>query len=399
MAISSTKTLLSLDRYCTIMGINPVHFNGGGSVSLISGKTLFPIENASNLVWPQFNWQNHDQVSRDELAVAISNAENEIKSYVGFSVSPDWEENVRYDMNHSFRPGYASYSSAVNLTTRKFISGGRKLSTKLGAYSVTLTDVDTDGWKEIATVTFPVGTDTDLFKYKIKFVGRDEEIRPAKTKQIIGANVVVTFNRWMLVSPLLWEAFETDDTAGKSIDMSVDANFVTTVDVYYETNDATKSHCDFNLFENGVTSIQGGYSLLSSGDNIISVSPGSYNSITGLWEYSCMDMSDAICMNLWYYAGARTQNLNKFFDYMPDQIATAISYLATARLERPFNSNTNTTSLSEELRTDVSEPLVGKFRLISMKLLESPFGTKRGEILAYNYLKNFSKKIMGSAVI
>ena len=128
MAISSTKTLLSLDRYCTIMGINPVHFNGGGSVSLASGKTLFPIENASNLVWPQFNWQNHDQVSRDELAVAILNAESEIKSYIGFSVAPDWEENVRYDMNNSFRPGYGSYSRNITLATRKYISGGRKLA-------------------------------------------------------------------------------------------------------------------------------------------------------------------------------------------------------------------------------------------------------------------------------
>ena len=42
MPVVKTRTLLSIDRYAEIMGVNPVFFNQGAQVNLPNGATLFP---------------------------------------------------------------------------------------------------------------------------------------------------------------------------------------------------------------------------------------------------------------------------------------------------------------------------------------------------------------------
>jgi hypothetical protein len=93
MAIARTRTMLSLDRFANVMGISPVQFNGCGSVQLSSGNQIFPIKNGMESIWPQFDYQATDRVSREQLAVLIRNAEHEISSFLGFYPTPVWVED------------------------------------------------------------------------------------------------------------------------------------------------------------------------------------------------------------------------------------------------------------------------------------------------------------------
>ena len=84
---------------------------------------------------------------------------------------------------------------------------------------------------------------------------------------------------------------------------------------------------------------------------------------------------------------------------MDEYMADAVFHLATARLHRDICGCTNAQALAEELRTDMA--LVspqGNFLAVADKIQESPFGTRRGEWLAYQQVlraeKHFEVSIM-----
>lgn len=410
MARASTRTLMPLDTYARLMGINPVHFNGGGPIQLAT-SVLFPMENASNNIWPQYAYQNHDQVCREELGSEIARAEDEIRKWLKYSPAPDWFEDQVYDLTLHYLPeagqnyiDSAGYDVGIPLRYGKFIETGRKKSTLLGSVAVAYSDPDTDGFKELATVTIPATTNVDLYTYKVYFSGTlgDDtwEIRPALTKLKVGANIVMTFRSWLFVDPDLWEQFPTDESNGKSIDMTVTANFVANVDVYQVENDPTQPGCVFfSPAAGGGYATQNGYLYQKEGTpNVVVPVAADYNAVTGLWEVADYP-TDAQYIRLWYYAGARMTNLNKSYDYLSDSMALAISQLTTARLERPFYANTNATSLAEDLRQDLAMPPQGRFRMMPADLLTNPFGSKEGEWRAWRYVRNFAERVMGCAVI
>lgn len=409
MARASTPTLLPLDTYCRLMGISPVNFNGGGPIPLAT-RLLFPIENASNCIWPQYSWQNHDQVCREELGQEISLAENGVKEFLKFSPSPDWIVGEMYNLPLHYAPEVgrnyidtAGLDASINLRMGKFIASGQRKSTFLNTYGVVYSDVDGDGWSETATVTIPLTANTDYYSYKVYFSGYSGndtwEIRPAKSKAIVGNNMVIKFHTWMMVDPDLWEAFATDENIGKSIDMSDMNSFVVSVDAYQVVNDETQPGCQFvTPLVGGGQDVQNGYLYLKDSHNIVVPVAADYNAATGLWETASYP-ADARYVRVWYYAGARMQNLNRSYDYISDSMALAISQITTARLERPFYANTNATTLAENLRYDMSSPEVGRYRAMPADLLTNPFGTKEGEWRAWRYVRNFAERVMGSAVV
>ena len=72
MARSSYDTLLSLDRYAKVMGINPAHFNGGANAA------IFPVKsNRCQDIIPQYGWQYSDHTGREDIGEAIAVADGE----------------------------------------------------------------------------------------------------------------------------------------------------------------------------------------------------------------------------------------------------------------------------------------------------------------------------------
>ncbi|MHC4709558.1 MAG: hypothetical protein ACYTA3_03815, partial [Planctomycetota bacterium] len=84
MARASTYTLLSLDRWAAIMGINGAHFNGAAA------SAVMPYTDCCTDIWFQYDWQFHSRVGREELARAIAASERDIAEVLGYWPAPTW---------------------------------------------------------------------------------------------------------------------------------------------------------------------------------------------------------------------------------------------------------------------------------------------------------------------
>lgn len=154
MARSEIKTWLSLDEWAKIIGINPLHFNGLSS-------TLFN-NNVCGDVWFQYAWQHSDRVGREDVALAINEAEQEISREVGYNLMPDWTIEERLPYTRPIVPGSYNLTGtnprgmmkSVELRKGHVISGGVRAKTaiELGS-AVVRSDPNGDGYSELCTVT------------------------------------------------------------------------------------------------------------------------------------------------------------------------------------------------------------------------------------------------------
>src|SRR4030042_76740 len=82
MPRAETPTLLGLERYAKIMGLDPLHFAGGFSPRRPAGSC--------NSIWMQYDWQDGNKVSRDQLSRLIAQAEEDIADHLGYWPAPVW---------------------------------------------------------------------------------------------------------------------------------------------------------------------------------------------------------------------------------------------------------------------------------------------------------------------
>ncbi len=88
-------TILSVNQYAKVMGINPAHFWQTAAGSMIPPK--MPVDQCGS-VYHQYAWQDSDKVSRLDIAIEIANAEADIANALGFWPGPVWipEEEHTY---------------------------------------------------------------------------------------------------------------------------------------------------------------------------------------------------------------------------------------------------------------------------------------------------------------
>jgi len=129
---------------------------------------------------------------------------------------------------------------------------------------------------------------------------------------------------------------------------------------------------------------------------------GQYDSTEEEWT----SQAPAVCrepdqIKLWYWAGDISQDYLKGLDCDPlaHWWAETIAWLATARLERPFCSCANVTSLAHKLRTDLALLSERQSFSITPELLSNPLGTKYGEIQAWQRISKMAPKRVRVAVL
>lgn len=422
MARASFRTMLSLDRYAKIMGVNPAHFSGGGHIELPDGRVLFYLDNAQNDIWPQYNWQNQDQCSREELAMQIKNAEYEVVRHLRYFPTPTWIECERHDMPSFYRPDFGHnnarwdtgyFDPQIDPEYAYFIAGGRRHIDKKDTVAVSYSDPDGDGWSELATFTLNACGCTDYEHIKPYFKDRNAapeyEIREPKTKTVAGGIITWTFNTWQMVDPEATEVLPTNDTDGKFIDFADMSNFVTQVDVYREHNDDSQCQAHFYCSDNGCQTCGGqdvehdGFIYQVYADGSIVPLMGTYDAATECWvaQYDCQQCVYPYAVELWYYSGMRKRPNKPQYsdDYLPDEIALAIAYLATSRLERVFYANNNATALAASLREELTVATDGNFRTVPNDVLTNPFGVRRGEWMAWKFVNQFMERRFKGAAI
>lgn len=419
-------TLLSLPRYARIMGIDPLHFSGAHAVGPLGQR------NACSDIWYKYSWQNSDQVSLEHLAYTIQSAEQEIASYLGWWPAPVWvsEDTIRYPRVYA-RDMFGNTidvrgtRKAVKASYGKVIELGQRMVTLVGAADTTTgnlaySDEDADGFYETATITVAT-TYSDKRKLKVFMPGfsgaKEWEIRSPRRVTLSGGNVQFVFDSWLFINPELYEQIQPFEGIDP-IDISTVANFVTSVEVYYESVDPTLYSTQVVWNEFDLCEICGGTGCAACAESnqtgcgriadynigLIAPYPATYDAVDEEWDFTTWTYSyDPVRVKMWYYAGAVSNEYNAGVSVEPlsDFFAQIIAWLATARLERPLCACNNLITLSEELRTDLtlSSRDTGS-RFVTRDVLSSPFGTRKGEVMAWRRLNHFvKKKVFGAAVL
>ena len=243
--VPPVRTILPLSRYAQLIGINPIQFMSGVA------PTYFPTTGCSDR-WRQYDWQEGEKVSRDAIAREIQRAERDIANQLGYWPGQVWVENdkLSYTKYHrreltalrGFTP--QGLYKGIALHWGKFIQGGtRGVPTYQGtATGITLdfSDEDLDLFDETVTITVPTAV-TDPYELGVFYAGSegDEryEIRPVRSKTIVGVNVVIVMDAWLLFKPELLAALPGANSSSLDIPAEDPASYVTSVDVYRVYND------------------------------------------------------------------------------------------------------------------------------------------------------------------
>ncbi len=415
MALPLANTLLGIHSYAKILGINPAHFAGG------AGSAVFPVmNNACEDVWARYSWQASDRVSHEELALEIHNAERDIAAVLGYFPAPTWiEEEVQPYPRHHRRDTYNIGMSNVRgqlkslkLRWGKFIQGGIRSATQdeftTPTPIVNYLDVNGDGFIDTARLT-SVTTVTNVFDIKVYFAGlngaRAWEVRPIRSKSITLGVVTIELDPWLLIDP---DRLAALPTTGGFTAVNLDStppvapdDYVATVDLYYERNDSTEpgailyweqepilscSVCSgLGCAACSFSSQDGCIHVRDTDRGFVAVTPGVYDDDVGAWQRAdptvCRDPDQ---IKLYYYGGEQSDEWLSGWSYDPlsHHMAQAIAWMATARLERPFCACSNVTTLGLHLKEDLSLT-TDQGRFVSDTILTNPFGTRRGEVKAW----------------
>lgn len=246
MARSETYTLLPLDQWAEMLGINPWIFNQFDPLPIFGRGT--PCQD----VWYQYSWQGKF-LSRDEIARAVQNAEESIIDMVRFYPAP-------------------KYTAGETIVTPPPRDRGPKSPFKLDGTWKTLTTsklmvsgVGKQTWSELATVNvvrdannlqtaFTVTFDNSANNYNpdelhVCFTAADRdnaeidltwEIRPLKA-QVSGTDVIFSGPQYLLAKP---SAVNT--LAAAKLDPTDANSYITQVTVYRIYLDTTHTASDPN---------------------------------------------------------------------------------------------------------------------------------------------------------
>ena len=425
--------LLSLEEFRREMGFHPWHFWG------LANATV-PVNSACDDTVKQYSWQNSDAVGRDDIIKAIGEAEQKLHDYLGYWPSPKFgSKQLRYPKYLDTRLRYYGYTDAdtrwISVPTgENYLQAiGVEARTLLATCNVTYSDPDGDGLNELFTFTVTT-TKTDVSKLAFYFAAADRldgeavddkyRIQPVNVV-ISGGVATVKGSRWLLVRPILYEGATVGD-----INPATAGNFVTTVEAYTRVTDPqgiTIADCQVRLEwetmpyplyrfsgSNSSTSslVDGGnpstdYNPLNLENNsdpaavgmavgragIRDSRLGSIIPAEAVWdagaqvwvsiEWSREMAPDTITVR--YQAGIPLDAKG----HMTSEMRTLVARMASAELARPICACD--TANRELYRWQCDLGRIGgaddERYSISQRDLENPYGTRRGHVWSWKYVK------------
>lgn len=423
-------TLLSLPRFARMVGLAPLHFAGASAPS--TNPQVFPAGSSCGDVWPRYDWQKSDQVSHESLAYAIKDAEETLAREVGYFAAPMWiaGEKAMFPRDFYRESIYQIYdvrgfSKGVRTKYGRILSGGRRAVTLIGTPttvggSLVYQDNDSDGLYETAQITIAGVTATeDLCEVKVYFSGmngqQEWEIRPYKTATLVGGALSMTFESWLFIDPDELSRYPTDD-GFQAVDLSTVTPLVSSVDVYRVYNDTSEASATF-AWENGTpgcicsicngagcpacseTEQDGCIQVRDANAGIVVPVPATYSNGWSLANYSVCRAPDKV--ELYYRAGDQSNEYLRGIscDPLSDQWAWCIIRLAIARLERPPCACNRLKNMFEYLREDLAHNSDSGSWYLGTDIATNPFGTHRGEMMAWKHVKHHVGRRMHVAVI
>lgn len=413
MARAESVTKLPLSTWARIMGFHPLHFE---QVQLDDNP------HCSQLVM-QHEWQNNDAVSREEIARAIAESESKIENYLGYRLAPCWEVDEWQPIRRPFVPEMVKFNSGdirgyrdtIQAEWGYFISGGIRSKEAIQEdAAIVWTDVDGDGYFETGTVVVStiVLDPNEISIYYPEKDGADEwEIRPINVS-IVSNSATITFRREQTVREFILESFSKETSVADGYD---DDDFLEEVDVYRVYNDPVAQvsflweplnsncgSCGGDGCEACAYFTQTGC-LILRGDprnSIVGYAAGSWNSDDDIFEGANWEVNRAPDIaRLYYYSGWRKKN-QRYVSRMDPQWERAVAYMATAMLDRPpcdcvsQNWNKWRQDLTLQDGDQDGNPVFrepGSGLGLQRGITDNPFGTRRGELYAWQKVRDLAK--------
>lgn len=401
MARANVKTWLPLDEFAQILGIHPLAFNG------LTKPAGVVQNNVCGEIFFQYAWQHSDRVGREDIAMALYEAEQAIAREAGFNLMPDWTVEERLSYPAPSRP--ENYGIGVNpqwkgksVESRKghVISGGIKTKTVIfpGA-TYTRSDVDSDTFQETCTVVVPVTT-TDINEIHAYYPGKSGsdlwEIRPIQVS-INGGNATIIFKVWQITAANKMDTFNAEP-----LDADLAASYESTVDIYRVYNDPS-TQVQF-LWEGGgcgsctacqLGSQAGCFILRDPRLGLIVPSPGSWNASDGSFDaqnYSMCREPDQV--KLWYYSGYRNLEEERPYAELSPYWKYAIAFFAASKLDKGTCGCNNVATFIDKWRLDAafSSMNTGGFT-VPVEIAANKLGTSMGALFAYRQINNNGVRI------
>lgn len=405
MAVAKTRTLLPLDVFARIAGIMPVHFN----------QVQVPVAPDSNAntgcgdTILQYSWQLADKVGREEIAMAISDAEAMIAQELGYLLRPDWTVAEPQSFPHGPRPelialgmrNIRGFPNTLETNNGYAITGGIEAFTEIAALSpIVYTDPDGDGYGETATVT-QATTVTDPEEIAIYYPGHggefEWEIRPIVVSIAAGVATIV-FRREQTVLEILLEEMD----AG-TVDGLVDANFLDEVAVYRHYNDPSQQ-VTFEWENIGCLDCSGGgcascgfsvntgcMHVRDSRRGIVAVSYGTWDAATASFTtYLSSTCRAPDAAKLYYKSGWRNSRLSRPNITMDDVWARAVTYLALSLLDRPLCGCDSVQNFVTHWAENMAESKSTQGATSSISIgrqVDCPLGTTRAALYAWQLIQ------------
>lgn len=383
MARSSIQTIIPLDRFARVLGINPLHFNQVASAASPSTLCSMPIT--------QYAWQDSDRVGREEIAFGLREAENEIGSLLGFDVDARWnaDEKAHVGTQYGSRSSFNARGYLTSVQTQKgyVITGGQEARSLIqAARPVVYSDADGDGYKETATITATTTvTDEDeiAIYYPSKSGANIWEIRPLVSVSIAAGVATIVARREQFVLESLQEAFTAESVNGDD-----DANFLATVDVYRHYNDPSvqvqfqweTAGC---VDETGFPIQTGFFNIRDHRNGIIIPRSGDWVSAdTDFAVTEWVECRPPDHIRLWYKAGWTG-------DPLWERI---VCQYALSLIDRPICGCDSLNHVGQYWREDLAEIVGGGSRFqLRQRQLDNPLGTSRAAIEAWKLIERYRR--------
>lgn len=402
-ACAERRTWLSIDEWAQLIGIHPLHFNG------LASENLLP-NNVCGDVFFEHAWQHSDRVGRQEIGMAIKQAEQDIAREAGYNLMPDWTvaERLTYPQPavptaYGFGWNVRYMLKSVELRKGHVISGGVRTKSliKAGA-AIPRTDQDTDGFQETCTVTVST-TVTDINEIRLYYPAKSGddcwEIRPISV-YISGGVATIVFKVWQIAA-----ANQKDRIDVEPLDAEDEDSYEDSVDVYRVYNDPSTQvqfmweNCDSGCCGTCVACQLGTQAGCMHNREarlgLVVPAPGSWNSDEEEFdsaEWSACREPDQV--RFWYYSGYTDFGLVRPYAEVSPYWKYAIAYYAASLLDRPVCGCSNVNQFIEKWRRDMAfNDKSGNFTL-TPELLGNKFGTTMGAVYAWKQVHKSGMRVI-----
>ena len=412
--------LLPLYSFFEAISYHPWHaFGIGGSGS------LRPTSECNDIV-KRYGWQMVGAAGLHDVEQAIERAETKLRSYLGFSVAPHYV--VETLPMPAYTPADGRWPTVKAAEGEIRAVGVETLAAISAGAAVTYSDTDGDGIEDTFSVTAATSL-TDTSQIAVYFSSGDRfsgwgataalsprwRLLPIQAT-ISGGNVTVRGPKQLCVRPVLYEGITNVGSSGLAPDLT--ANFVTTLDIYqrytgidgttvatsqavltWETRPchgwwcccagcATDPYSGSPYDPAAVAQAVARVGIRDARTGLLTPAEAAYNTTTGIWSAlttTACDWPDRVTLR--YLAGYPLGSDGQ----MQEPYRTIVARMAAAELAMLLPGCE--TSNRELWRWQFDLARSGgandeQYGAVSAADLANPFGTRRGQVAAWNAVTN-----------